>query len=195
MFCFCSCAQNEKLGYNKLNLETFSFEKKMEDYFSEEKFIQKETLELDYDSTKIVNTYMTIGDSLSYYGKTFFNGIIIMQDKDNQLMAINTSFQHDNNIVPLTQLIDELTKKHGNPEITDRKSMDSHYTSCYWQLSDRMIIVNSAYNSKLYNLKLSNELKDNILLRTELFIVKKEFQEKLVGKTHSGAWMNLDLPK
>ena len=194
MFCVLSCAQNEKLGYKKLNLETFNFDKKMDDYFSKEKFLQKDTLELDYDSTKIVNTYMTFGDSLSFYGETFFNGIVIMQDENKQLMAIKTSFRHDNNIVPLTQFIRELTTKYGNPEIVNRKNIDSDYTSCYWQLSDRMIIVNSAFNSKLYYLKLTNELKDKISLRTELFIVKKDFQEKLIGKTHRGEWMNLDLP-
>ena len=194
MFCVLSCAQNEKLGYKKLNLETFNFDKKMDDYFSKEKFLQKDTLELDYDSTKIVNTYMTFGDSLSFYGETFFNGIVIMQDENKQLMAIKTSFRHDNNIVPLTQFIGELTTKYGNPEIVNRKNIDSDYTSCYWQLSDRMIIVNSAFNSKLYYLKLTNELKDKISLRTELFIVKKDFQEKLIGKTHRGEWMNLDLP-
>ena len=194
MFCVLSCAQNEKLGYKKLNLETFNFDKKMDDYFSKEKFLQKDTLELDYDSTKIVNTYMTFGDSLSFYGETFFNGIVIMQDENKQLMAIKTSFRHDNNIVPLTQFIMELTTKYGNPEIVNRKNIDSDYTSCYWQLSDRMIIVNSAFNSKLYYLKLTNELKDKISLRTELFIVKKDFQEKLIGKTHRGEWMNLDLP-
>ncbi|SEV80962.1 hypothetical protein [Kaistella antarctica] len=193
MFCVLSCAQNEKLGYKKLNLETFNFDKKMDDYFSKEKFLQKDTLELDYDSTKIVNTYMTFGDSLSFYGETFFNGIVIIQDENKQLMAIKTSFRHDNNIVPLTQFIGELTTKYGNPEIVNRKNIDSDYTSCYWQLSDRMIIVNSVFNSKLYYLKLTNELKDKISLRTELFIVKKDFQEKLIGKTHRGEWMNLDL--
>jgi hypothetical protein len=189
-----SCAQNEKLGYKKLDLENFDFNKKIEDYFSEDKFLQKETYEIDYDSTNIVTTYMTIGDSLSVFDKTYFNGISIMKDKRDKLMALTTFFKHDNDIRPLKDFIASLNNKYGNPAIIKRKSLNSEYTSCYWQLEDRMIIVNSTYNTELYQKKDENSLQDNVEFETELFIVKKESQNEIIGKIHNGEWMNLDSP-
>jgi len=186
-----SCAQNEKLGYKKLDLENFDFTKKIDDYFSKKRFLQKETYEIDYDSTNIATTYMTIGDSLSFIDKTYFNGISIMKNKQDKLMALNTFFKH-NNIKPLKEFIASLNKKYGNPAIIKRKSLNSHYTSCYWQLSDRLIIVNSVYNTELYQNK--NPVQDKVEFETELYIIQKDYQNEIIGKIHNGEWMNLDSP-
>lgn len=109
-------------------------------------------------------------------------------------MALKTFFKHDNDIKPLKNFIASLNNKYGNPSIIKRKSLNSEYTSCYWQLEDRMIIVNSAYNTELYQKKDENSLQDNVEFETELFVVKKESQNEILGKIHNGEWMNLDLP-
>ena len=189
-----SCAQNEKLGYKKLDLESFDFNKKIEDYFSEDKFLQKDTYEIDYDSTNIVTTYMTLGDSLSFFDKTNFNGIIIMKNNQDKLIALKTVFSHKNDIQPLKKLINFLDNKYGKRTIVKRNGFNEDYTSCYWQLHDRLIVVNSAYNTELYQKKNENSLQDDVDFTTALFIVQKDYQNEIIGKIHRGEWMDLDLP-
>lgn len=193
-FSIISCTQSDKLGHKKLDLETFDFSKKMDDYFANDKFLQKDTLELDYDSTKIVDTYMTLGDSLTYMGNNFFNGTIVMQNSEHELMALKTSFKHTNT-PRLENLMVYLVKKYGTPQLVRRKSMDSEYTSCYWQLNDRMIIVNSSFDSPFYKANLNKDLKNTGSYSTQLYIVNKAFQKELIGKTHGGEWMDLDDPE
>ena len=182
----CTCTQYPKLGEELLNLETVDFNKKIDDYYSKRHFLQKDTWELDYDSTNITTTYLTLGDSLSYFGEIYFNGIYMMKNKDEEFIALQTiNISKDYNIT--YDFLDYLQEKYGTPIITERDWFGEYY-NYRWTLNDRIIIVNSIYDEQKDVLSFEEKLEP--VCKIELYIINRRHNE-IIGKFHRGDWISL----